>query len=110
MQTSVKPVQLRGHNFKSEVTVRHRTTLGRYEASVAEYPNLVGEGVTEALALDDLATMLSSDPTANAAVEARIKQTQAQAADAKAKADAEAKIAKPNGLKEIPPAERAVRY
>jgi hypothetical protein len=71
VQTIVKMVKLRGHEFESEVTVRHRTTLGHYEASVAEYPHLTGEGDTEALALLDLADMLNSDPKARDAVEAK---------------------------------------
>ena len=54
MQTTFKKVKLAGHEDETEVTVRHRSTLGRFEATSKDYPHLTGEGDTEALALKDL--------------------------------------------------------
>ena len=70
MQTTFKKVKLAGHESETEVTVRHRSTLGRFEATSKDYPHLTGEGDTEALALKDLGEMLSSDPVAHAAIQA----------------------------------------
>jgi hypothetical protein len=95
VQTSVKTVKLRGHEFESEVTVRHRTTLGRYEASVAEYPHLTGEGDTESLALDDLAGMLNSDPKAHDAIEAKNTEARDRAREAEKAARKAAEDAAP---------------